>query len=755
MRTPPDRRWYFVFFLVSGFCSILYELVWVRLAMAQFGVTTPLVSMALSAFMAGLGFGSWGSGRLIRKYGHRIGFHPLRLYALTEALIGLSAVAVPGALQLGRRCLEQMGSHLSWSSSDYYLVSGVWLALTLIPWCALMGATIPVAMFAIRADDRPDTARSFSYLYLANLLGAFLGSVLPLILIELLGFNGTLRTGLVLNLSLSASAFALSFGRPYSAARTASFTELSPKTLQDATVPAKIENLWLVFGTGLTSMGLEVVWIRLYTPFLGTVVYAFAAILGLYLCASYLGSQAYRRWGRYLDRKSILFWPILGLAGSLPLLSTDYRMYLDPLPRAASGIVPFSALVGFLTPMLVDRWSRGDPDRAGSAYAINVVGCILGPLLAGFFLLPWLGERLALAMLVLPWFVVGFLLRPPAIPGRTKPSLPWNFIMTPAAALAASFLIFSTKGFEQRFFQRELRRDHTATVIATDLGMQKKLLVNGVGITDLSPITKMMAHLPLAFLAGKTQNALVICFGMGTTHRSVLSWGISSTAVELVPSVPSLYGYFHPDGPALLRSPRSRLVIDDGRRYLERSGEQYDVITIDPPPPVEAAGSSLLYSREFYSIAKRRLKAGGILQQWLPGGDAATRSSVAQALRDSFPYVRSFRSIRGWGFHFLASLHPIPARSAHELVLRMPPAAIVDMMEWGPAPDADQQFRIVLDSETPLDRLIEDAAVPPLQDDRPVNEYYLYRRSLRPLASSLLASHGRASEQTLGPAHSR
>jgi hypothetical protein len=36
-----------------------------------------------------------------------------------------------------------------------------------------------------------------------------------------------------------------------------------------------------------------------------------------------------------------------------------------------------------LTPMLVDRWAGGDPDRAGRAYALNVVGCIIGPLLEG------------------------------------------------------------------------------------------------------------------------------------------------------------------------------------------------------------------------------------------------------------------------------------------------------------------------------------------------------------------------------------
>ena len=44
--------WYFVFFFLSGLCSILYELVWLRLSMAQFGVTTAMVATVLSVFMA-------------------------------------------------------------------------------------------------------------------------------------------------------------------------------------------------------------------------------------------------------------------------------------------------------------------------------------------------------------------------------------------------------------------------------------------------------------------------------------------------------------------------------------------------------------------------------------------------------------------------------------------------------------------------------------------------------------------------------
>src|ERR1700691_3463712 len=125
--------WYFAFFFISGFCSILYELIWLRLAMAQFGVTTPMVSIVLSSFMAGLGVGSLAAGNLIRKYGHRLTIPPLKLYAVAEVLIGCSAVVVPLELAAGRFVLEHVGPSFSLSSAGYYIASGVWLACTLVP----------------------------------------------------------------------------------------------------------------------------------------------------------------------------------------------------------------------------------------------------------------------------------------------------------------------------------------------------------------------------------------------------------------------------------------------------------------------------------------------------------------------------------------------------------------------------------------------------------------------------------------------
>lgn len=718
-------RWYFGFFFVSGFCSILYELVWLRLTMAQFAVTAALISIVLSAFMIGLGCGSWAAGWFLRTRKVAITSPPLRFYAVTELLIGFSAILVPYELSWGRQLLEKLDSGNAFSPAAYYIAAGTAIGLTLVPWCACMGATFPFAMAAIKEKFSAESMRSFSYLYLANVLGAVMGAALPLLLIEEFGFKGTLRVGAILNGFLALSAFALSLAGPLKETVVAADC---PGVLRSLTPNTRRWGHYLLFATGFTSMGVEIVWIRLYTPALGTVVYAFACILGLYLAATYLGSRVYR-WrrpdGNAPDARLL---GVLGLSVVLPLLLCDPRLPIL-YPLRVVGMLPFSFIVGYVTPMILDRVSLGDPDRAGKGYAINVVGCVLGPLASGFLLLPWLGERGTLLLLALPWIGLSFWKSATSASDAPRPGARW---LNPAAlAFGSLLLVVGTKSFESQFYPREVRHDSTATVTAMGATrLEKQLLVNGIGMTGLTPVTKMMAHLPLAAMQRTPQNALVICFGMGTTHRSMLSWGISSTAVELVPSVVSVFSFFHADAEELLHSRQSRVVVDDGRFFLERSNELYDVIVLDPPPPIEAAASSLLYSKEFYSIARLHLRSEGILQQWFPSSnDPAIIASVAKAMQESFPYVRVFHSIEGWGYHFLASASPIPQLSAASMAGRLPRTAAADLVEWGPAGNPEEQFAGVLRQEVSLDGLIrKDPLVPAIQDDRPVNEYFLLRR---------------------------
>ena len=721
--------WFAIFFFLSGLCSIVYELVWLRLAMASFGVTTALVSILLSVFMAGLGAGSWFAGRWVRRYGDQVKVPPLRLYAICELLIGISALLVPLELLWGSHLLERIAGSATVSSGAFYLLSGAWLALTLMPWCACMGATIPLGMFAIRRGLQGQSQRSFSFLYIANVLGAVAGAAVAPLLIEIDGFHGTLRSCAILNGIIFVSAFGLALSQ-----RRRSVEPQRSDTRVPLVMTSDRSILLLLFATGVATMAAEVIWLRLYTYFVGPFVYSFAEILAAYLLATFCGSQIYRFWSRRGTRQeSRLLWVSLAMFGLLPLLTADPRLGMQSDVRIFLGVFPFSAVIGFLTPMLVDRWSEGDPDRAGRAYAVNVVGCIVGPLLSGFVLLPWFGERTSMLLLVLPWIGMALL-------GRKREERGLQLAATAALLSAAASLFFLTKDYEADFPDSVILRDRTATALAYGSGMDKLLLVNGVGMTNLTPITKMMAHFTLAHVQQPPRNALVICFGMGTTFRSALSWGIPVTVVELVPSVPALFPYYHPDGRALLKSPNAHVVIDDGRRFLDRTNQKFDAIIIDPPPPIEAAASSLLYSRDFYTVAKQHMTAEGILQQWIyDGGDDADRAAITRALTDVFPYVRVYQSLEGGpAYHFLASMSPIPSYTAAQLVARTPAKALTDMMEWGPAKTALDQYGLLVSHEVQAKALIAPAAnTPSLQDDRPINEYYWLRQKYPRLFETL------------------
>jgi spermidine synthase len=277
-----------------------------------------------------------------------------------------------------------------------------------------------------------------------------------------------------------------------------------------------------------------------------------------------------------------------------------------------------------------------------------------------------------------------------------------------------------------------VRRDYMASVISFGSKMDDKwILVNGIGMTKLTPITKFIAHLPLAFHRGQPKSMLVICFGMGTTYRSALSWDIDTTVVELVPSVTKDFGFFHADAEKFINNPNGHIIIDDGRRYLSRCGKKFDVIVVDPPPPVEAAGSSLLFSTDFYTLAKKHLNTNGIVQMWFPGGEYLTAQAVIRSINESFPYVRCFPSVDAWGIHLLASMQPIERVDSAQLIARMPDAAKKDLLEWHDSQDATAYLARVITNECSVPLSLNPDLDVQVTDDQPYNEYFMLRRLLQ------------------------
>ena len=674
----------FLLFLISGFCGLLYQIIWVRLAFTAFGIITPVLSVVISVFMLGLALGSWVGGRSIGKITEMTGWSAIVFYAFIECLIGIGGLLVPQLFSFGQTVLLPAGD---FNSFTYLTLSAIILGISILPWCIFMGSTIPLMMAFIRESNRSNTT-GFSYLYLANVIGAMCGTAAAAgFLIELVGFHRTSIIAACLNFGIAAVALIINFmyvhPKPFQMSEK---IDASGPMNEAGMVEGKPNfiKMTILFATGLVSMAMEVVWTRAFTPILHTTIYSFAAILIVYLFATWVGSWIYRnhiRNGKTTDVPHMM--TFLTYFCFLPIIFADPRLHVIKgiiwaMPLVS--IFPFCAALGYLTPKLIDELSEGNPKIAGKAYAANTLGCILGPLLAAYFLLPTLGVRFSLITLSIP-FIGYFVYYSGVLWVRNYKYAIFSTFMTIVLLVGSAGIFLS---YEDSIFYRSavIRRDYAATVISHGEGMKKQLLVNGIGMTHLTTITKFMAHVPLATRSKKPESALIICLGMGTTFRSAASWGIRTVAVELIPGVRDAFGYYFEDAHDILESPNVQIVIDDGRRFLKRTSEKFDIITIDPPPPVESSGSGLLYSEEFYQVLKDRLKEGGIVQQWLPWGDEMTVPAVANAIHAVFPFVRICNSYAGWGFHFFASTKPFDLPDVETFVHRLPVKATTDLIEW-------------------------------------------------------------------------
>jgi len=729
---PVTRRVLFVLFFLSGFCSLVYQVVWTRMAFAAFGIITPVLSVVLSVYMLGLAAGSWLGGRFVGRWAKQTSLPAIVFYALAELMTGLGAFIVPKLFAGGERLLLWTGQT---NSTGYLLLSAVVLGCSILPWCLCMGATFPLVMAYLRERGEGATG-NFSFLYVANVVGAVAGTFFTaVVLVEVFGFHNTLRIAATGNFVIAVIAGGLGWEQRASAtkARAADADEpLHSVSLPDG-VSSRLSK-WILFSTGFCAMAMEVVWTRAFSPVLKTQVYSFALTVFTYLGATAAGSLCYRyQLKRHAPFRIATLIILLVLATGLPGVICDPRIvhmdslaivYISGAIVVLASIIPFCAVLGYLTPGLIDGYAGGDPRRAGEAYALNVLGCILGPLFACYVLLPWVSERCAMMLLGLP--SLGFYL---FVWGSLRA---WQRLVSGLSVVGLTvYLLFFANDFQDMVSREskriEVRRDYAASVISAD-DRGKVLLVNGIGMTKLTPITKFMVHLPLAFHKTPPESALIICFGMGTTYRSALSWDINTTTVELVPSVTKAFGFYHADAAEILNNPKGHIVIDDGRRFLCRTRQKYDVIVIDPPPPVEAAGSSLLYSTEFYSLAKQHLNPHGILATWFPGGERLTAQAIVRSLYGSFPHVRCFGSVDGWGIHLLASMDPIENESAGQLAARFPAHAKNDLLEWADTRDLPAYLDRVISSEISLDRILNPNPEIQITDDDPLNEYFLLRQ---------------------------
>jgi spermidine synthase len=776
--TPSLRGVVLALFVASGAAGLIYQVVWSRELVLVFGNTTQAVATIVTAFMAGLGFGSLAGGRLADTSAR-----PLRLYGLVELAVAAMAALLPFAFQGLAELYRGVWPSLVERPGQ---LAGVRFALAIAavaPATFLMGMTLPLlTRYLVRTLD--EAGARLGELYAANTIGAMAGTLLGgFVLIEFLGLRLTSYLAVVLNLVAGTGALLLSrrweagpATRDAPAAEGLPRPRTKPEVPRDF-LPRRRMVLAATFVSGFVSLALEVLWTRMLAEGTGSNIYIFTTILAIFLFGIALGSFLYRRFsrpgGERLGTLGLCLAGVGVLAQTTVVLGSGVVGDVSFFVRSVAVLLPATVLMGYAFP-LAGRLATPSADAAGGSvgllYAANTGGSILGSFSAAFILAGTIGTNgsiLLLGGLNLLAGAVLFLaeptgrLRPARYPGNPAPGAanpgPGAASASPgpnrgrAGVVAAGLAGLAVLGIVASSLdlpvtrtrtENELRRSRRPVTHAEDelatvdtVGGKPKgrrLLVGGVGMTSLTVDTKLMGYLSKT-LRPDARDFLVIAFGMGGTYRSGLKLGLRTDAVELSPTVPSRMPVFFPDGERFLHHPRGRVIISDGRNYVRLSRETYDMIAVDPAPPIESAGSVVLYTREFLTEGKARLRPGGTFMLWIP---------YALPMDDFKDHVRTFAGVfrhtslvlspGRHGVFMFGSDAPLEFTEANIRRVLGAPAALRDLNDVPdhPRTDADGWVEIVRKSQWLADDQLR-AFVgpgPEITDDRPRSEYFLWRR---------------------------
>lgn len=748
-----DKRAKSIFFLffLSGMSGLIYEVVWLRILIRLLGCTVYATSTILGAYMAGLALGSYTVGKYVDRSQHL-----LRLYSILEFGIALSAFAMPFVF-------ESLVPVYRWiygftNESTLSIVRASFIFFCLIIPTTLMGGTLPV-LSRFLAHEKSQFGNRIGTLYGINTLGAIVGVLgSGFIFIGYLGEFNTMLIGIGGNFFAASVAFYLS--RKHLSVRSVpeDMQESKPQQMAEEAVISPYSNrvrlvIMISFAvSGFAALGYEVVWTRILPIFLDTSIYAFSTMLSIYLIGITLGSF----WGRkFVDRLEdpvylfaileivIAFFAIIGL---LLLVPIDNKK-LGGVFAAGVLIFPVTFCFGILFPIAARCFTKSEQSigkSIGQIYSINTAGCILGSLVCGFICIPVLGSTGTILVFSAINLFVGITLfliskRSYRQPRRLSFAVA-GIVCTFLAALIVHDPFFQiTKQRIKKIFGDDgiiyLHRESTAATVtafgSSQYPLSKQLWINGFGMTVLVTDAKLMAHLPI-LLTENPKDVLVVCFGMGTTLRSAVAHeNLSIEVVELVPDTYDAYEFYHQDGPEILKNPRVKYYVDDGRNFLLMRDKSYSVITIDPAPPIYSAGTVNLYSREFIALCKNHLDSNGTLCLWVPEASYSEVRMIMQTFQSVFPHTSVWKGPVSNGIYLIGSQKPIQVPLDRFRQAFKNKNFLEDIFELDQSVYSGDVFAdLFILNEAELTQYLQ--GVPIITDNYPYTEFPLWRSLLNP-----------------------
>lgn len=750
MKTSSLERAVRLLFFASGFCGLVYEVIWAKTLHKIVGCSLHAVTLVMAAFMSGLALGSLLGARLTRSRANG-----LRVYAALEAGVGIFALLSP--LLFDGLIPVYVGLHrlLDVSPGSAHALRFALCFLALIVPAAMMGATLPV--MAHDLDRRtPGLVRNLGHLYGFNTLGATFGCFAAgFLLIPAVGIAWTVRGAALVNLLAATVALRLARRAPDAAPAT----EPAVAVADDQPNP-RVALLLPAFAlSGFFAMGYEVLWFKAVAFFISNTATAFSTMLTTFLLGLGLGGVLVGSLAQRFKRLWLGFGVLEILIGGSALVSLVVFAKLSQqglehssgtslwFKFATSFLVMFlpAVLMGMLLPLagkLLVRDQAATGAGVGRLYAVNTLGCVAGSALTGLVLIPWWGIQNCILLLCGLQVLLGLvlLMNTPGLPLRRR--LAWTVGV--AAFVSGLMLVLPVRGSIYSSVKRTgspgarsiFYREGTAIVEVTESpdGV-RDLVINGSLNASPYPVSvglrahRLISQLPL-MLHPDPRHMLLLGLGSGMTAGAALQFDSLQAidCAELSRDVALANSYFERWNHGAHQSPKLTIAFEDGRNFMLTATRRYDVITLESIHPKWDAGNASLYSREFYRLCKSRLNPGGFISQWAPlnGMTLQEFKTIIRTFSQEFPHA-SLWFVQPTGY--LASTNAIllggqeplsvdPDRFAAAFAI---PAVARDLAEQGVDNPIQLLDGFIMEGEAL--RRFAGQDVPLNTDDHPVLEY--------------------------------
>ena len=669
-------------FFASGFAALLYQIIWQRLLTFFGGADVYSVTIIVSAFMGGLGFGSLAGGHLADRLSGR---GRLLAFAACELAVALFAAFSTNIyydvlyVRLGAWALPRAG------------LAAIIFAVTLWP-TFFMGMSLPLITTALTRDAR-HPARWVPLLYGWNTLGAACGSlVASLILFRLFDFTTGVRLGALVSFGCALGAL---LAVPFVPKHDSNVNGVSDGSdhpgetgSQHGDAPRFGLGTWIAIYalSGFVALSLEIIWFRVLGVLLKSNSFTFGHLLGVYLAGVALGSLAGNTRRAQASEPVRAFFLLqaaipLVAAVSLVLLVVavdrvsalaplwEYLRAYEPLQREAifssprMGFVLYVALPIWLIglPTLMMGLSFGHLQRAvqtdltalgrrvGWLQTANIAGSMIGAMLTGLVLLGSLGTAGSLRLLV-GCGAVFFLIYARNVPTRMArgQSAAVLLVFFAAAVMIPSGLtlwarlhgtvpaeIVQGEDGSGLSVLKTPRGNPQTTVYANGLG-QSTLPFGGIH-TALGACPALMHPHPASIaVIGLGSGDTVFAAGGRPETRTIDSIEIIAPELDTLRQLDQRRHY--PGLRSLLNDDRVHHWFTDGRALLRKGDRRYDIIEADALRPTSAYAGNL-FSVEYFELLRAHLNPGGIAITWTP------TPRVIDSFIQAFPHVLLFDSI--------------------------------------------------------------------------------------------------------------